>query len=355
MLDYRDFSLKLINWYHINKRELPWRKTSDPYKIWLSEVMLQQTRVNQGLPYYLKFLEAFPEVTDMANAPEDRILRLWQGLGYYSRAKNLHKCAQTIVEAYGGQFPEAYKELLKLPGIGPYTAAAISSIAFNKPHAVVDGNVQRVLSRYLGIGTNIADPSTIRQFHSALEKFIDRARPGLFNQSIMELGALVCTPKSPGCQACPIAESCFANVHKKQKELPFKLKKLKRKNRYFYYWVLMHNDKIALRKRDANNIWKGLYEFYLVEKTEKINGAWALDQFLPEVFHKTQTAEVFESPKHVLTHQDIYSFFLLTQIDDKQKTLLESEGNYSFYSTAEIADLPKPILIDKFLRQKIFD
>lgn len=351
-MEYSDFSSKLKLWYLNAKRDLPWRGATDPYKIWLSEIILQQTRVSQGMPYYFRFTETYPRVEHLASAPEDHVLRLWQGLGYYSRAKNLHKCAKVIVEKHGAQFPSKYEELLKLPGIGPYTAAAIASIAFNSPEPVVDGNVLRVVSRYIGIEDNIAAPATAQKIRTLLHDFIDRQAPGVFNQAIMELGAMVCKPRNPDCHQCPVAGSCYALVHKKQGVLPFKKKDTKRKNRYFYYWVLVYEGKIAMRKRSTDNIWKGLYEFYLVERPTSTYPEEAKDFFIQQLVSGNTTYETHSAKKHVLSHQDIFSHYLVVDINAAQKKQVVAETNCTFYSLEEIQKLPKPILIDKFLCQK---
>ncbi len=351
-MEYSDFSLKMKLWYQGARRELPWRDSTDPYKIWLSEIILQQTRVNQGMPYYLRFIEAFPSVEFLANAPEDAVLRLWQGLGYYSRAKNLHNCAKVVVEKYGSRFPSDHEELLKLPGVGPYTAAAIASIAFGIPQPVVDGNVLRVMSRYLGLEDNIADAATARKIRALLLDFIDHSDPGLFNQALMELGAMVCTPRKPECPLCPLAESCYALAHKKQDVLPVKQKNTKRRERHFYYWVLVHQGRIAMRKRGTDNIWKGLYEFYLVERPASVAPEQAKDDFIQNLLPGKTGYEIHTEKKHVLSHQDIFSHYLVVNVSTDQKNRIASETECSFYSSEETRELPKPILIDKFLCQK---
>ena len=219
------FRTNIYDWYRINKRELPWRNTNDPYKIWISEIILQQTRVAQGTDYYLRFIERFPTVTQLATANEEEVLKLWQGLGYYSRARNLHTAAKTILESYGSTFPGNYKDIIHLKGIGPYTAAAISSIAFNLPYPTVDGNVYRVLSRYFGIGTAIDSNAGKKEFGQLAEELLLKKDPGMHNQALMEFGALQCTPKSPLCTECPVASSCFAFENALTEQLPLKEKK----------------------------------------------------------------------------------------------------------------------------------
>ena len=230
------FSKTLINWYSVNKRELPWRQTIDPYYIWLSEIILQQTQVAQGLPYYVKFTEEFPSVFHLAKAQEGHVLKLWQGLGYYSRARNLHTTAKYIAAELKGEFPNNYKDLLKLKGIGDYTASAIASICFNKPEAVVDGNVYRVLSRYFGIDTPINSPKGAKEFKQLAQELIDKKDPATFNQAIMEFGATQCKPQSPDCTLCPFTSSCIAFNENRIIELPVKIKSGKAKKKYFNFF-----------------------------------------------------------------------------------------------------------------------
>ena len=257
----QSFAKLLINWYNNHQRDLPWRNTSAPYKIWLSEIILQQTRVNQGLPYYNKFINEYPSVHDLANAPEDEVMRLWQGLGYYSRARNLHECAKSIVNQYDGEFPSTYNELLKLKGVGKYTAAAIASFAFNQAVPVVDGNVFRVLARYFCVTDDIAQPKTFTKFFNIAKELIPEEQAASFNQAIMELGATICTPKKPACENCPLAQDCEARIHHKQSELPVKKKKIKIKHRYLYYLIWQEGGKLAMKKRGESDIWQGLFDF----------------------------------------------------------------------------------------------
>ncbi len=262
----------LIKWYLQNKRDLPWRKTVDPYQIWLSEIMLQQTRVVQGMPYFFSFIKEFPTVKDLADAREEKVLKLWQGLGYYSRARNLHKTAQYISNDLNGIFPDSYKELLKLKGVGEYTAAAIASFSYNEPVPVVDGNVFRVLARYFDIESDIAVPATKKEFAALAQELMPKDNPALFNQAIMEFGALQCVPKSPECSVCVFNESCAALQKGKVNMLPVKSKKLKVTNRYFNYLIL--EDVLGntlIQKRTQKGIWHNLYEFPLLE-TESIVG-----------------------------------------------------------------------------------
>ncbi len=260
------FSKLLIEWYLQNSRDLPWRKTIHPYPVWLSEIMLQQTRVAQGLPYFLKFIDAFPTVFDLANAPEEQVLKLWQGLGYYSRARNLHATAKYIAYELHGHFPPDYSGLLKLQGVGDYTAAAIASIAYGEPVPVVDGNVYRVLARVYGIDTDITSSGAKKQFTELAASLLPKGEASAFNQAMMEFGALQCVPKNPDCAVCVFNTRCVAFQTGRVNELPVKLKKAKVTNRYFNYLVVQDRQgNSIIQKRIAKGIWHNLYEFPLIE------------------------------------------------------------------------------------------
>ena len=264
-----NFSKKLIHWYLQNKRELPWRQISDPYRIWLSEIILQQTRVEQGTPYYFKFTEAFPDIKSLADAHEDEVLKLWQGLGYYSRARNLHATAKKVAYGLDGKFPDSYTEIKKLKGIGDYTASAIASICFNEAAAVVDGNVYRVLSRIFGIDTPINSTQGAKEFKTLAQELIDKKDPATFNQAIMEFGATQCKPKNPYCLHCPFNESCIAFQHGKIADLPVKKGKVKVRDRFFNYLIFITPEaETVLMQREGKGIWRGLFDFPLLE-TEK--------------------------------------------------------------------------------------
>ncbi|MES1225059.1 MAG: A/G-specific adenine glycosylase, partial [Bacteroidota bacterium] len=269
-MDKRYFSDIIVKWYLNNKRNLPWRESRDPYNIWLSEIILQQTRVSQGLPYYERFVTTYPTVDALAAAPEQDVLRLWQGLGYYSRARNLHKCAKTVVELHEGKFPGSFQQLLSLPGIGEYTAAAVASIAFEEPVAVVDGNVFRVLSRLFGIDTPINSSEGKKIFTDLANAFIGSDRPDLHNQAVMEFGALFCTPVKPLCEECIFQKNCVAFKNNLQQVLPVKIKNKPGRKRYFYYVVMEHKNALLMRKRDQKDIWLGLFDFHLIEKKRPI-------------------------------------------------------------------------------------
>ena len=309
----KHFSDKIIAWYNINKRDLPWRNTKDAYLIWLSEIILQQTRVDQGTAYYLKFASNFPTVKHLAKADNDKVMKLWQGLGYYSRARNLHTTAQIITDKFKGKFPDKYEDILSLKGIGDYTAAAIASFAFNKPHAVVDGNVYRVLSRVFGIETPIDSSKGKKEFYQLANELIDKKNPALFNQAIMELGAIQCKPANPDCSVCPLNSMCFAFAKKRIADFPVKEKKTKVRNRYFYYIVLNYKGKTAINKRGAKDIWTNLYDFPLIETGKE----YSEEQFLKSLewkkfIGKTAYTITSVSPvqKHILSHQKIYARFI---------------------------------------------
>lgn len=336
------FSSLIVAWYKENHRKLPWRETNDPYKIWLSEVILQQTRVAQGLAYYLRFVETYPTVNELANADEEAILRLWQGLGYYSRARNMHKTAQFIHNELNGSFPCSYKDLIKLKGVGPYTAAAIASLAFNEAVAVVDGNVYRVLSRFLGEQTDISHSGAYRVFFELAMSLLPKNDAALFNQAIMEFGAMQCVPQSPKCEICPLQLHCYAFKHSLQRSLPVKTKKTKVRERFFWYLVLRHENTFFLQKRNETDIWANLYDFYMIE-TDLATEFDAVP--IPEILEIT-TITVAETIKHVLSHQRLFVSFAVVDLAST-----EGLGSENFYTLDEIIKLPKPILIDNFIQK----
>lgn len=339
-----NFSNKLISWYLQNKRDLPWRKTKDPYFIWLSEIMLQQTRVAQGLSYYLKFTTAFPTVFDLAKAEESTVLKMWQGLGYYSRARNLHHTAKQLANEFNGEFPSSYKEIIKLKGIGDYTASAISSICFEEPAAVVDGNVYRVLSRYFGIKTPINSAAGIKEFKALAQTLIDETQPGTFNQAIMDFGALHCKPQNPLCETCVFADSCVALEKKLTKQLPVKDKKIKVRKRYFNFLVLQTDDhKTILSERKGKGIWQGLYQFPLIE-TEKTIHKEALissEKFI-HLFPTETSISLFNEKEivHKLSHQHLHTHFWIIEAKNTAEATIK---------WTEIEKYPVPILIANFL------
>ena len=340
------FSKKLILWYLDHKRDLPWRTTAIPYCIWLSEIILQQTRVEQGLPYYQAFVSVYPTVKKLANASEEEVLKLWQGLGYYSRARNLHTTANYVSNELSGIFPTSYKELIKLKGVGDYTASAIASICFNEATAVVDGNVYRVLARYFGIATPINSSFGIKEFKNVAQQLIDIDHPGNHNQALMEFGARQCKPQNPNCEICIFNDSCIALQQKKVSELPVKLKKTKVKNIYFNYIVLIFkNKKTLLQKRIGKGIWQNLYEFPLIEteknfKLEELNSLHIF-QDVSKKFEINSLVLYNEMPiLHKLSHRNIYTQFWIAET---------SKNNDDAISISQLETYPVPKLIGNFI------
>jgi A/G-specific adenine glycosylase len=341
------FSKVLIDWYLINKRGLPWRKVNDPYRIWLSEIMLQQTRIEQGMPYYLRFTAAFPSVFELAAAPQQKVLKLWQGLGYYSRARNLHETAKVVTEELNGIFPKSYKELKKLKGVGDYTAAAIASICYNEPVAVVDGNVYRVLSRFFDVDTPINSTAGNKEFKALASELLDENEPANFNQALMEFGALQCKPRNPLCESCPLSAGCLALKKNKIKELPVKLKKTKVRKRYFNYLVLVSKEnETLLQQRTGKGIWHGLYEFPLIETEKPLKpGVSPSEEKIGELIGtKDYSLELHnELPVvHKLSHQHIYTQFWWVKTENLGQEAI---------SLKNIKEYPVPVLIANFLEE----
>jgi A/G-specific adenine glycosylase len=342
-----NFSKTLTTWYLENKRDLPWRKTTNPYLIWLSEIMLQQTRVAQGLPYYMAFTEEFPTVLDLANASEEKVLKLWQGLGYYSRARNLHATSKHIAGNLNGIFPQDYKNLLKLKGVGEYTAAAIASFSYNEVVPVVDGNVFRVLSRYYNIETDIASAKAKKEFTLLAQEVISKDNPALFNQAIMEFGALQCVPKNPNCNICPLNTSCAALSLKKVNELPIKTKKAKAKNRFLnYLFILDDKNNTIVNQRTAKGIWHNLYEFPLVE-TEILETENTVLDLIQNKFDDISEIILMETETitHKLTHQHLYIKFWKIKRTSTLKNGLDFENLNKF---------PFPIVLHNFIENNKF-
>ena len=346
----------LMAWYAEHKRPLPWRQDSDPYKIWLSEIILQQTRVAQGLPYYKRFINAYPTVHDLAKASEQDVLHLWQGLGYYSRARRLHQCSRYIVEKLGGTFPDTYEGLLALPGVGPYTAGAIASIAFRKPTPVVDGNVYRVLARLFGIEDDIASPAGQKVFRQLAATLVPAQDPGTYNQALMEFGALHCTPQQPQCARCPLQRGCVAYQTNKQHLLPVKKRRLRIKKRFLYYLLIHFDGLLYVKKRTHKDIWHGLYDFYLIEHPSAVERLDELDDpLMPYVENHALRLHTTTAPlSHQLTHQRLYMhFFHVHATADflaAADNVLRRAGMQA-YPYKDLPTLPFPRAIHRFFEE----
>jgi A/G-specific adenine glycosylase len=350
------FAAALLEWYPRHRRDLPWRHTRDPYAIWLSEVILQQTRVKQGLPYYLDFISSYPTVQDLAAAPEDEVLRHWQGLGYYSRARNMHHTAEQVVREYGGQFPTTYAGLLQLRGVGQYTAAAIASFAFDEQVAVLDGNVFRVLARVFGLTQDIAVPASRKVFQQLADTLIPADQPAEFNQAIMEFGAIQCTPAKPDCLFCPLQSQCFAFQHGMVSELPVKSKAKAARTRHFHYLVLRHENTIYMRKRGPKDIWEGLYDFHLQETDSAELPPVALlaaVEALGGHFDTNRAEEPVQALRHVLSHQKVEARFHPVWLQQPLPAHALAAAGLGAFSRSQTDDLPKPILIANYINNTI--
>ena len=343
-----NFSEILINWYREHKRELPWRESSDPYLIWISEIILQQTRVVQGYDYFIRFIKRFPDVTSLAEADEDEVMKFWQGLGYYSRARNLHAAARSM----NGVFPKTYPEVLALKGV-EYTAAAICSFAYNMPYAVVDGNVYRVLSRYLGIETPIDSTEGKKLFASLAGEFLDKSRPAVYNQAIMDFGAIQCTPQNPACLFCPLAGSCMALSKSMVAQLPVKQHKTKTTERFLNYIYVRAGACTFINKRTGNDIWKNLFELPLIETASSVTEEelLALPEFI-KLFDKEEVPvvrSICRNVKHVLSHRVLYANFYEVVLPEKTKSF----SSYLKIKTNELEQYAVPKLIHAFLEKYV--
>lgn len=338
-----EFALILIKWYDQNKRDLPWRKTSNPYKIWLSEIILQQTRVEQGMPYFSKFIKEFPDVFKLADASEQKVLKNWQGLGYYSRARNLHFSAKYIVNELNGEFPKTYKEILILKGVGKYTAAAISSFAFNERQAVVDGNVFRLLSRYFGISEPIDTSKGQKVFSELANQILPLKKVDTYNQSIMEFGALQCTPKKPNCNTCPLNSKCYSLSVNHSETLPIKIKKIKKKNRFFNFMVITDGNSICIEKRKGKGIWQNMYQFPLSEEDH--------NSFKPD---KTLIKNGLLLKKinctHLLTHQKISAVFWHYEV-----ARMPEDKSIEIINLSSILKYPVPKIVENYIKENLLD
>jgi len=326
------FAEKIIDWYKAHKRELPWRESSDPYRIWISEIILQQTRVAQGYDYFLRFVERFPDVESLAAAHEDEVMKYWQGLGYYSRARNLHAAARSM----NGVFPRTYPEVRALKGVGEYTAAAVCSFAYGMPYAAVDGNVYRVLSRFFGIDTPIDSTQGKQLFAALAQEVMDKRRPGVYNQAVMDFGALQCTPRSPGCGECPLSDGCAALAKGTVAQLPVKRHKTKTTDRYFHYMFVRAGAYTYIKKRTGDDIWKNLFEFPLIETSAPLREEELLAH--PRFREWIAPGEcpavrlVRKNVKHVLSHRVIYADFY-------EVSLPEGSASFAGYRKILLEDL----------------
>lgn len=325
------FTSTLLLWYEEHKRDLPWRGETDPYKIWVSEIILQQTRVQQGWDYYLRFISAFPTVKTLAEASEEQVLRVWQGLGYYSRARNMHFAAQQIMDLHNGCFPEQYSDIRKLKGIGDYTAAAIGSIAFGLPYPAVDGNVLRIISRIFGICDDIALPATKTHITDICKQWIPEQQPGTFNQACMEFGAIWCTPKSPQCEFCPFRNECYAFAHNLTDTLPLKSNNIVKRERYFHFTCHLRNGQTIIEQRTDNDIWRNMYQFPLLESED--------DKFQPNELIM----------KEVLTHQIIHAGFRV--VEATRLSILNNQQQ--IVSIDELDKFPMPKIMTEFIHKHI--
>jgi len=345
MSEKHDFSKALIMWYLIHKRDLPWRKSHDPFRIWLSEIILQQTRISQGTAYYEKFIAEFDDIRALANADETRVLKLWQGLGYYSRARNLHFTAKQVANEMNGRFPETFEGLLKLKGVGDYTASAIASIAYNLPHATVDGNVYRVMSRFFGITSPIDSSKGSKEFKSLAQELLDKDQPGTHNQAVMELGALICTPKKPACQECPLKNNCFAFLQGRMQEFPVKQGKIVTRKRHFNYLVLNSaNSFTKIRQRQGKDIWKHLFEFPFLETEETELKSEAIESLVREelnLYTKYELNKFNTTPViHKLSHQELHANFWIVETDE----ILDGSTSWD-----ELQNHALPVLLQNFV------
>ncbi len=341
------FNSLILIWFDKNKRNLPWRSQLDPYKIWLSEIILQQTRIAQGTAYYLKFIENFPSIYDLADASEQEVLKLWQGLGYYSRARNLHFTAKYIVNELNGKFPDDFKNLLKLKGVGEYTAAAIASMAFNEAVPAIDGNVFRVFSRYFNVHLDISLPATRKYFFELGRNVIDDKRPGDFNQAVMELGATICTPKNPKCGICPVNDSCEALAQKTVHLLPVKSKKIKIRERNLHFLEITDNKNYLIKKRIENDVWRNLYNFPIIEISELESIESKLDLLNIKEFSQITFEEI-----HILTHQKLKITFWQSVISTEQLKILSEELNAEIILPEQLKKLPLPRPMEKYVSER---
>jgi A/G-specific adenine glycosylase len=347
-----NFTSTLLHWHaKDNTREMPWKGEKDPYKIWLSEIILQQTRVEQGLAYYNRFISTYPTVFDLAKAKDQTVFKLWEGLGYYNRCRNLLATARVIVKTFNGKFPNDYETLLTLKGVGPYTAAAIASFAFNAPHAVLDGNVFRVIARYEGIEVPTDTTAGKKIFETRAAALLDKKRAGLYNQAIMDFGATVCKPLAPTCTICPLQKTCVAHATAQVNQLPIKEKQLVKKERRLYYFLLQVNDEIWVTERKHKDIWQGLFEFYVLEAGKKMlwnetgTQLFLKEQLgIPSIKILHRSLEI----KQTLTHQIITAQFIRVDLSKKPSSITSGK----WQKIGQLKKLPFPKLINQYLSEE---
>jgi len=344
-----DFKETIVKWYLENRRDLPWRNTDNPYYIWISEVILQQTRVVQGLSYYHHFIETFPTVKDLAEANIDKVMKVWQGLGYYSRARNLHCAAQQILSDYNGNLPSTYKELLKIKGLGPYSAGAIASFAFKESVPAIDGNVYRVLSRVYGIFASPETSAGKKEFYDLTMELIDLKMPDIFNQALLDFGALQCIPRSPECLACPFSNICYAFRNNMVSQLPVKGKKIITRDRFFNYIIIRYRDSTFIQRREVGDIWTSLYEFPLIETKSTVELAVLMkEKGWVELFgnNKVTVLHISVPIKHQLSHQTLYTKFIIVEVSKINRFM---KSNYLKVYITNIQEYSVPKVIDNFL------
>ena len=345
-----NFNYLILSYFDKNKRDLPWRDTNDPFRIWLSEIILQQTRVDQGMKFYNNFIQEFDTIFDLAKANEQKVLKLWQGLGYYSRARNLHFTAQYIATELNGVFPSSFIELKKVKGVGDYTAAAVASIVYKEAVPAVDGNMFRVFARYFNIEDDISSPKTKKIFWDLGLEIIDQKRPGDFNQAVMDLGATICTPKLPKCDICLLNESCEALRLNKVLELPIKLKKTKVSNRFLHFIIIENEDKIALSKRIGNDVWKNLYTFPKIEtETDLLDKGWVLEEGLENKL------SFISEEKHILSHQNLFIKYWKLNVSLKDINHFIQDVDFEMIALNDLDQYPLPKPIEKFINKYYLD
>lgn len=344
-----DFSSILLKWYKVNARDLPWRNTPNPYYIWVSEVILQQTRVVQGISYYYRFIERFPTIQSLADAHIDDVMKVWQGLGYYTRARNLKAGAIQVVELYNGSLPTSYKELLNIKGLGAYSAAAVASFAFGEAVPAVDGNVYRILSRIFGIFTPIDSTSGKKEFFALANELISRTEPGRFNQAMIDFGALQCTPKSPACHNCPFSAYCYAYKNNLVTVLPIKRKKKPPVERFFYYFLINHKGHTFIKRRHQKDIWHSLYEFPMIETAATLGNEQLIERMGSLNFLSGSTVKVLsisQPIRHLLSHRTIWATFIILEIDNPNYIL---SNEYVRVPIGGVSDYSLPRLIDIYM------